>query len=640
MDYSREQILGILAAQPEALASIGSSMATFPFALLAGGGAKVFRRALGEGEETAHPAAEDAFRRTMESGTYQPRTRAGQDLMSAIGKGLEASKIPPFVPGIGRFRIPTKDEAIVGGAKAAEPALRKMFFQEGTDIPRGALTAVKPAPGGHWTPLSTERIKAQLTAAEGPEGLDFVNTGGNPFNQWAERAAQRWLSKHAGTDRDPARALNLGTQADPVTLEQLVDKSLRKRRLEDIAQEDRPVMARAGEEVWNFNPRPQLAQFLSHAGDFARQMDPRDLERMDLPTLFRKVHESDRRQLVRTAKTGSAREEAMARILAEHPGGPMLTTQQGNKLLEFKQGMDPEAVKLGLSVDTCIGDHCIAGVKHGMPQFGYPGYVPARDIVTRQKVRPDFPETTRYIEDVLQGRGTAYSLRTPQGRPVATAMSQLRAPQGVARGDVRSKIMTPREYLKWQGTQRELEVPLEQRIRLPDGTAAVEGGDPLGGGPVRQRVHAAGGHVVPNRGVLGPEQVQSIIGMFPQYREKLEALAIRRRNELDQVKGRLNQGVPPEFAPDLVEMIGKIQPDTFSTMGKADLMRSGVGLSGKKPVTIQELMQIPEAARALPEVDANTMALVEAMLRQRGLTELTQEQTAALGEVVRHLMGR
>jgi hypothetical protein len=117
------------------------------------------------------------------------------------------------------------------------------------------------------------------------------------------------------------------------------------------------------------------------------------------------------------SKNQEARQAAAVKINAELP--PYKTTVEGGPTwYEFKRGMDPEQVALGLSVDTCLGGHCVAGVGHNA--YGYLGYVPQRDLVTRKKVHPNLPDVSSYTRSVLSGETRIYSLRGPKGEVYAT----------------------------------------------------------------------------------------------------------------------------------------------------------------------------------------------------------------------------
>ncbi len=74
---TREKISGAI----ETPLAIAANMASGPLVYLAGAGGKDFQNKVAEQIQ------------------YQPRTQLAQDALAAIGKGMEESKIPPFMPG-------------------------------------------------------------------------------------------------------------------------------------------------------------------------------------------------------------------------------------------------------------------------------------------------------------------------------------------------------------------------------------------------------------------------------------------------------------------------------------------------------------------------------------------------------------
>ena len=122
----REKITGVI----ETPAALAANLVSGPITYLAGAGGPEFQKKVA-GEIQ-----------------YQPRTRLAQQTLEAVGKGLEASKIPPFMPMIG------------GTANALAPAVRAT-----PAITKNALTAVEtmPAVVAAKTPFIERAAKIQET---------------------------------------------------------------------------------------------------------------------------------------------------------------------------------------------------------------------------------------------------------------------------------------------------------------------------------------------------------------------------------------------------------------------------------------------------------------------------------------------
>jgi len=142
---------------------------------------------------------------------------------------------------------------------------------------------------------------------------------------------------------------------------------------------------------------------------------------------------------------------------------------------------------------------------------------------------------------------------------------------------------------------------------------------------------------VPMRGNLGPEQLQSIVEMYPKYKDAIEALGIQRRNILDQIKGRKNLGVPPEFAPHIKEFLGKanLHPSQrYESSAIDDLAKSGVMANNGSAdvITIQELLTagLPPGPHDYSRLQAKD--IVE--LLGPGRKEMTSEETRMMANYI------
>jgi hypothetical protein len=91
----------------EATATVGSGLAA-PFAgVVKGVGQNILQ---GTNQRVDRPELAEPF-------TYQPRTQGGQELVENILKGLETSKLPPYIANMGRVRF-TPDDLRVAGKTA------------------------------------------------------------------------------------------------------------------------------------------------------------------------------------------------------------------------------------------------------------------------------------------------------------------------------------------------------------------------------------------------------------------------------------------------------------------------------------------------------------------------------------------
>ena len=146
-DSRVRQMMDILQGAGEIPLSLGSSLVAYPVGAFAGLGEMLARRAFGEGQETAGPAGMERFRQGVSALTFQPRSASGQEGLELLGKGFEASKLPPLPIGPG-----------VPGA------LRSGFTAPGTGVIMAAERPVTQVlePGG--VPLGAKQIFAGVKA--------------------------------------------------------------------------------------------------------------------------------------------------------------------------------------------------------------------------------------------------------------------------------------------------------------------------------------------------------------------------------------------------------------------------------------------------------------------------------------------
>lgn len=606
-----DDILGSI----EALTAMGSGAIAAPVA----GGiglAKGIRKGYGtrEGTDEAQRAAGEALDAMM----YRPRTAAGQSQLEAVANLLDRAKIPPFVPGVGAIRKPGPGAVRQAAGAVAEVVGPKLEqYMQGTGM---QLNAVKE-PGGHFAPAVGTYLSTLL-----------ANNAPPHIQEWADRAIPRYIGRQLGTSKDPANRLPLAGG----TYENAMDKLLRRGEV-DLQGEDPgmiPPNSRQGEPFWHMqhgggrDVRGPFEQFMQHAGDFAQTIPAEDLARMDVPALLLATAKADARGLKQKSKSGDARMEAALRLTNEHPPGDVIAESELGKWLRFTKGQDPEYVKQGLSVDTCFGDHCVAGVAHGKPEWGYPGWVPARDIVTGRPVRPDMRDSTSYITNLLEGKGDILSLRTPEGMPAATMELRVPPNQYVSRSHVRDQLLGKPAYLAWQRAQRQAGVPLEQdappipgAIYNPGSVLEVPNFMNMSRADLGN-AKIGGGKISPDRGPLGPEQIRTMSEMYPQYADRLAHLLANPPQDIGQLKGYKNGPMSPkyqDFTRDMLNNQANLQylRASGTGMGEGDLTASGLYTRNG---TVSNAMDVVRRLKENPAgLDHETKAhinLIESLLRE------------------------
>jgi hypothetical protein len=140
----------------------------------------------------------------------------------------------------------------------------------------------------------------------------------------------------------------------------------------------------------------------------------------DLVRAVRETAALDKVAMQELRKNLEARKAAAKKITDELPPEAIYKSypEKGLRWVEISNKLDSETVALNVSVDTVLCAHCVGGVAHG--KYGYKAWVPARDLVTREKVHPDLPDTNQYINDINSGESKIYSLRDGQGESHVT----------------------------------------------------------------------------------------------------------------------------------------------------------------------------------------------------------------------------
>lgn len=508
-----------------------------------------------------------------------------------------------------------------------------------------ALAAAVKGPGGFFVPSGQTRLGALLTPEGAPEH----------YVQWADRAVPRYMNRQLGTPNDPANRIPLGQGR---TYENFTDTALRERQFAQLEPDDIPMNMGQGDTAWQFSPSIELRRFLQHAGDVGSQIPEAQLRQMSVPQLLQRAAQQQQLQgrqaanaearQARAAARGDGpnerlqREMEMARQLTEqHPGGPYIQAPGANWYRFARGEVDPEFAKKSLSVDTCFGDNCIASAGYNVQGAPWPRYSPIRDLTTGQphptiqRRHGGAEPSTNYIDNMLEGKFDIYSLRTPEGMPMATSHTALRPFTGLRRSELKA-MTTPREYLAWQRTMAERGVNPEN-IRDPNAPQNIMFREAL-------LPNVGGGQNSPGRGMLGREQLQSFAEMYPKYSEMIGKMN-QPSSRFEQYKGPGNYAVSPKWTEHGRELLGKVKlsDDVADSMGQADLMRSGLFIksqgSGKGRIaTIQELIEQVGPTPDLPQSFVRQWgpgAAPEAYRRAVELVrnppnKLTQEESAML----------
>jgi hypothetical protein len=82
--------------------AVVAPMITEPLSMAYGVGRSVVDR-IAQGQETNPNARDEYYRQAKQAISYQPTSPESQAVLGTIGEGLEAAKIPPYLPGIGKI---------------------------------------------------------------------------------------------------------------------------------------------------------------------------------------------------------------------------------------------------------------------------------------------------------------------------------------------------------------------------------------------------------------------------------------------------------------------------------------------------------------------------------------------------------
>ena len=311
-----------------------------------------------------------------------------------------------------------------------------------------ALGAIK-AKGGMWQPLAPKKLANHLLKNLGGRILegrtpDDIAAQVRPVNEWADKAVNNYLNKHAGTETDPLRDLELpdGTRWGDATDNAI--KSLKLVSDDVLAVAGRSEYARnfpgakLGERVWTlrgsneqgprgeFLPTAVLGNYLEHVSDY-----------INLNVPLSKLPQYD---LVRAVKETKAWDDRMAKEAAKAAEREANATLQRMKTMtvvqEFPGGL--KLVKLDRPGDfaheSTVMGHSVRGYEpHGkqypdghvkdVPENGaHPDWVPESEKgMTEARFSSGHPEYGLGGWDAIKrGEAEILSLRDAKGQSHVT----------------------------------------------------------------------------------------------------------------------------------------------------------------------------------------------------------------------------
>jgi len=181
----------------------------------------------------------------------------------------------------------------------------------------GAMGAIK-GKGGMWHPEAVrsfaEPLADTLSGAHEAFGVGMravmskEEIEANPSMQWARKAAQTYLNKHAGTATDPLKDIEL---PDGTRWEDATDTALYGRKFGESFDDVDIPNGRPGEDVWDvssglaaqYTGLPKLKSYLEHVGDYLKANVPADkLPQYDLVRAVKETKAWDDRMAKEAAK--------------------------------------------------------------------------------------------------------------------------------------------------------------------------------------------------------------------------------------------------------------------------------------------------------------------------------------------------
>ena len=264
---------------------------------------------------------------------------------------------------------------VAGGAAAyvLDPDYRKQIETGLGGMGLAMALAVKPK-GGMWHPEAVERLSKPIEDSltpRTPEQFDVARQGGRTMQHyidWSRKSVRNYLNKHAGTEGDPLRDVEIPYGRETKTWGEVTDQLVSGIEAKFFQDTERPPTtaedAFAGasripreEVVWRLNkPRASLnaqlagnaiTNYLSHVGDYLREhVPPEKLQQMDLVRAVKETAKWDK-ELAAKMNSVEGRLE-----------GTVPFKQYPDKF-QWVEVKSPEALKReGDVMGHCVGGYC------------------------------------------------------------------------------------------------------------------------------------------------------------------------------------------------------------------------------------------------------------------------------------------
>lgn len=201
----------------------------------------------------------------------------------------------------------------------------------------GAVLAVK-AKGGMWHPEAVSRLAKPLE-----ERLIPTQVVGSKVQAaqaaWAEKSVKNYLNKHAGTESDPLKDVEIPIGDSTIRWEQATDEIIRGSELTQFPGQKEWNITRGEPGMRGGSYGNALTSYLSHVGDYLREFVPAEkLGQYDLVRAVKETAANDTRVAKEMQKSAAASTES----LPVHKAYP-----DGSKWIEFKlpEKLTPEQAK-------------------------------------------------------------------------------------------------------------------------------------------------------------------------------------------------------------------------------------------------------------------------------------------------------
>lgn len=292
-----------------------------------------------------------------------------------LSEGAELESVAAGKPRI-KLKLPKEALAAAGGAAALYAMDPEGLGEAAGGGAALAMAGAVKGKGGMWHPAAGERLAKPFFEklsgnTSGMTLREFINS--RPGDEataktqmqasWTEKAISRYLNKWAGTADDPLREIVLPSGK---TWGEVTDLAIGKAKASQLTDEGIMDSAwkrfpgsekiPAGEDIYDFGnyassretplPAREIQDYLSHAGDYARQNIPADkLPQYDLVRLIRETSLNDARVVKEMEKARSA-QTAQLPVHKEYPGGMKWVRLEEPKELTAEQarGVRPATV--------------------------------------------------------------------------------------------------------------------------------------------------------------------------------------------------------------------------------------------------------------------------------------------------------